>query len=150
MAELTKDLFHHAMRAAAPITFCCFGMFLLSTWAHAADAEGCADLKSLPRLEGCVIQECSAKQHDSFETAETSGNGASSIDANVNALTYTCPASMGLDRIKRDLDAQIRKAGYQSVAPVQNDTMVPRAPPAKARAGFVGLRVRRTAALLIR
>ena len=38
--------------------------------AHAADAEGCVDLKLLPRLDGCVIQECSAKQHDSFEFSD--------------------------------------------------------------------------------
>jgi len=34
---------------------------------QAGDAEGCADLKLFPRLQGCIIQECSAKQHDSFE-----------------------------------------------------------------------------------
>jgi periplasmic protein TonB len=87
----------------------------------AADAEGCVDLKLFPRLEGCIIQECSAKQHDSFESANGS---AGPLDANVNALTYTCPAvsgSMDPQRIKRELDAELRKAGYQTTAEDKSD-----------------------------
>jgi hypothetical protein len=91
--------------------------------AQAGDAEGCVDLKQFPRLEGCIIQECSAKQHDSFESANGS---AGPLDANVNALTYTCPAgSMDLQRIKRELDAELRKAGYQTTAEDKTDAANP-------------------------
>ena len=93
--------------------------------AQAGDAEGCVDLKLLPRLEGCIIQECSAKQHDPFEP---SNGSAGPLDASVNALTYTCPAaagSMDLQRIKRELDAELRKAGYQTIAEDKTDAANP-------------------------
>jgi periplasmic protein TonB len=86
--------------------------------ARAADAVGCADLKLLPRLEGCVITECSAKQHETFEAPEGS---AGPTEGSLNALTYSCPAAMDLARIQRELDAEIRKAGYLSVAPVKTE-----------------------------
>lgn len=89
---------------------------------QAGDAEGCVDLKLLPRLEGCIIQECSAKQHDSFELPDGS---AGPLDANVNALTYSCPASMDLQRVKRELDAELRKAGYQTLAEDKTDPTNP-------------------------
>lgn len=93
--------------------------------AQAGDAEGCVDLKLLPRLDGCIIQECSAKQHDSFEFSDRS---AEPLDANVNALTYTCPAasvSMDLQRVKRELDAELRKAGYLTIAEDKTDAANP-------------------------
>lgn len=92
------------------------------------------DLKLLPRLEGCIIQECSAKQHDSFETS------AEQFDAGVNVLTYTCPAAsaaLDLDRVKRELDAEIRKAGYQTIA---EDKTNPANPTVTARKGSHWLR----------
>jgi protein TonB len=101
---------------------------------QAGDAEGCADLKLFPRLQGCIIQECSAKQHDSFEPSD--GN-AGPLDANVNAVTYTCPASMDLQRIKRELDAELRKAGYQTIAEDKTD---PDNPTVTARKGSHWLR----------
>ncbi|HEX5226955.1 MAG TPA: TonB family protein [Bryobacteraceae bacterium] len=87
------------------------GFFALANAAFAADAEGCTDLKVASRLEGCVIQECSGRQHDSFEVADSA---TGSIDATVNALTYVCPKPMDLARVKRDLEAKMRKAGYLS------------------------------------
>jgi protein TonB len=121
------------MRAAVPVIFrlfgfCLFGMSMLAGNARAADAEGCVDLKSVPRLEGCVIQECSAKQHDSFDALLDGvlislDGSAAPPEASVNALTYTCPASMDLARVKRELDARVRKAGYQNVpAGTENKT----------------------------
>jgi len=107
--------------------------------AQAGDAEGCVDLKQLPRLEGCIIQECSAKQHDSFDTGD--GGSASptfnTSDANTNSLAYSCPAAMDLERIKRELDAQIRKAGYQNIAEDKTD---PANPTVTARKGSRWLR----------
>jgi periplasmic protein TonB len=100
--------------------------------ARAGDAEGCADLKLLPRLEGCIIQECSSKQHDSFDTGEPAP-----LDANTNSLAYSCPASMDPQRVKRELDAQLRKAGYLYVAEDKTD---PANPAATARKGSHWLR----------
>jgi hypothetical protein len=100
------------MKAITSIVFCLFGMLALPRTGSAADAEGCADLKLLPRLEGCVIQECSAKQHETFETADVT---APTIDANINTVLYSCPASMGIERVKRELDAAVHKAGFVNV-----------------------------------
>jgi hypothetical protein len=129
------------MRTLAPTVFILFTVAVLPGAARAGDAEGCMDLKLLPRLEGCIIQECSAKQHDSFETsAGPAGSAAGQLDASVNALTYTCPAataSLDLDRVKRELDAEIRKAGYQTIA---EDKTNPANPTVTARKGSHWLR----------
>lgn len=114
---------------------CSLGLFALAHIALASDAEGCADLKAVPRLEGCIIQECSARQHDSFDADAASG----SIDATVNALTYTCPKPMDLARVKRELDAKIRKAGYLGVA-ADKITSDPANPGGLARKGSEWLR----------
>jgi len=114
------DGFRLAMRL---LLFILLTVAALHPAVQAGDAEGCADLKLFPRLESCVIQECSAKQRDSFEP-EPSDGPADSLDVNVNALTYTCPAtsgSMDLQRIKRELEGELRKAGYQTVAEDKTD-----------------------------
>ena len=105
------------MRATIPIVFSLFGILTVSRTVAAADAEGCTDLKLLPRLEGCLIQECSAKQHDSFDTAgvDIVPGTPGPLDANVNALTYACPATMTLQRVRQELDAEIHKAGFLNV-----------------------------------
>jgi protein TonB len=118
------------MRALIPIVVGLAIFAALPCAAQAGDAEGCVDLKLLPRLEGCIIQECSAKQHESFETgvdtpAASTDSSAVPLDANVNSLTYSCPASMDPARVKRELDAEIRKAGYQNVAEDKTDAANP-------------------------
>lgn len=105
------------MRRFTAIFVCSLGLSALSNLAMAADAEGCADLKTVPRLEGCIIQDCSARKHDSIELSEAA---VGPVDATVNSLTYSCPASMDLARVKRELEARIRKAGFQNVAPDKN------------------------------
>jgi hypothetical protein len=87
--------------------------------ARAGDAEGCADLKLLPRLEGCVIVECSAKHHDPFDAGS-----ATPLDADTNALSYSCPAG-NIQKMQHDFDAQLRKAGYQSITPDLTDAASP-------------------------
>jgi len=115
------------MRATIPIFLCLFEILVLSQAAVAVDAEGCADLKLLPRLEGCVIQECSAKQHESFDTggADIAPGIPGPLDANENTLTYSCPASMDLQRIRQELDAEIHKAGFLNVAEDKTDLANP-------------------------
>jgi protein TonB len=103
------------MRTIISIVFCMFA----SQPASAADAAGCADLKLLPRLQGCVIEECSARQHEAFDTADGS---LAPLDANVNTLLYSCSAAMDLPRVKRELDAEIHKAGFLNVAEDKTDS----------------------------
>jgi TonB family protein len=79
---------------------------------QAADAEGCVDLKQFPRLEGCLIVECSAKHHDPFDAGD-SGGGAP-LDADINALSYSCPLA-DTQKLAHDFDAQLRKTGYQNI-----------------------------------
>ncbi len=86
----------------------------------AGDAEGCLDLKLFPRFEGCVIQECSAKHHDPFDS-DASG---APVDSHTNALTYSCPAG-NLQKMQRDFDTQLRKAGYQDINLDKSDDASP-------------------------
>jgi TonB family protein len=79
---------------------------------QAADAEGCADLKLFPRLEGCVIVECSAKHHDPFDAGD--GGGGAPLDADINALSYSCPLA-DTQKLAHDFDAQLRRTGYQNI-----------------------------------
>ncbi len=71
------------------------------------------DPKLLPRLEGCIIQECSAKRHDPFDAGDASG---APLDANTNALSYSCPVR-DLQKMEHDFDTQLRKAGYVNITP---------------------------------
>jgi len=81
---------------------------------QAADAEGCADLKPFPRLDGCNIVECAAKHHDSFDI----GNGVAPFEADTNSLSYSCPLQgpkqqpRDINKMTQDFDAQLRQAGY--------------------------------------
>jgi TonB family protein len=109
------------MRALTPIVFILAIVATMPRAAKASDAEGCADLKLFPRLEGCIIVECSAKQHDSVEAADGSGFPQ---DANTNSVSYACPVTAH-EQIKHDIDAQLRKAGYQSVAEDKGDATNP-------------------------
>ena len=78
---------------------------------QAADAEGCADLKLFPRLEGCVIVECSAKHHDPFDAGD---GGGAPLDADINALSYSCPLA-DTQKLAHEFDAQLRRTGYQNI-----------------------------------
>jgi TonB family protein len=111
------------MRATIPIFLCLFGVLALAGTAAAADAEGCADIKLLPRLEGCFIQECSVKQHDSFDTAgvDVLPGTPGPLDANINSLTYSCPAAPDFARVRQQVDAAIHKAGFLNVAEDKTD-----------------------------
>jgi hypothetical protein len=90
--------------------------------ARAGDSEGCADLKLFPRLEGCVIVECSAKHHDTFDA----GSGAllNPWDADTNALSYSCPVG-DLQKMEHDFDGQLRKAGYLNITADLKDAASP-------------------------
>jgi len=118
------------MRPLAPIPFGLLAAVLLPVAAKASDAAGCTDLKPLPRLEGCVIVECSAKRHDHdpFDAADGSGAPA---DADTNALSYSCPLA-DLRKMKRDFAVQLRNAGYQNV---NEDTSDAASPALTARKG---------------
>jgi hypothetical protein len=101
------------MKLVIPAVVGLFGIIAMPGIAADGDAEGCADLKIVPRVAGCLIQECSAKQHESFDASVENG---APLDANLNTLTYSCPASKDFESVKRELDAAIHKAGYLNVA----------------------------------
>lgn len=122
------------MKAPLPGLLVLIAIGVLPVAAQAADAEGCADLKLLSRLQGCAIVECSAKQHDSFDSPDVT---AGSLEVNTNSLTYSCPASMDVQRIKRELESAARKAGYLSVNEDKSD---PDNPVVTARKGSHWLR----------
>src|ERR1043165_7871736 len=97
-------------------------LFLLSRApaARAADAEGCRDLPILPRLTGCEIRECRARDYDEAELppGPVAGSGdfpKSFVDGRLGVVTYTCPASLRLADIARQSQAVLRRAGYSFV-----------------------------------
>ena len=47
------------------------------------------------------------------------------LDASVNTLTYSCPASMDLQRVKTELDAGVHKAGFLNIAEDKSDPANP-------------------------
>jgi len=113
------------MKGLTPIVFILVTAGLLPEAAAASDAEGCQDLKLFPRLQGCVIVECSAKQHDSFDgPLDTSDGSGSPIDAYTNSLVYSCPAG-DLQQMKRDFGARLHKAGYQTIGEDKADPANP-------------------------
>jgi periplasmic protein TonB len=108
------------MKALHPIVLVLLTAAVLPGAAQAGDAEGCLDLKLFPRLEGCVIVECSAKKHDSLEAAGD-GSGALNIDdASTNSIVYSCPLG-DLQKMEHDFEGQLRKAGYLSVTEDKGD-----------------------------
>lgn len=103
------------------LVFTLLGLAALPAAVKAGDAEGCADLKLFPRLEGCVIQECSARHHDSLDAA---GGSGAPVDASTNSVSYSCPAG-DLPKMQHAFDAQLRKAGYQNITPDDSDAANP-------------------------
>jgi len=113
-AELTEDHLRLVMRV---FVFVVLTLTAISRAVQAADAEGCADLKLFPRLEGCVIVECSAKHHDPFDAGDSSG---APLDADINALSYSCPLG-DTQKLAHDFDTQLRKTGYQNITQDKSD-----------------------------
>ncbi len=103
------------------LIFALFGLAALPAAVQAGDAEGCTDLKLFPRLEGCEIQECSARHHDSLDAA---GGSGAPVDVSTNAVSYSCPAG-DLQKMQHAFDAQLRKAGYQNITPDDSDAANP-------------------------
>ncbi|MGB6941466.1 MAG: TonB family protein [Bryobacteraceae bacterium] len=103
------------------LVFTLLGLAALPAAVQAGDAEGCADLKLFPRVEGCVIQECSAKHHDSLDAV---GGSGAPVDASTNSVSYSCPAG-DLQKMQHAFDAQLRKAGYQNITPDDSDAANP-------------------------
>jgi TonB family protein len=101
------------MRAPLPLVSCLFGIAVLSQAVVAGDAEGCRDLKLWPRVEGCVIVECAAKQHDTTSIQNSDGPA---LDLATNSITYTCPAPIDPKRIEREVDLLLHKSAYQTVS----------------------------------
>ena len=67
--------------------------------AWSADAEGCRDLPVLPRLPGCTIRECRARDYDEAELqsgpVDRSGDFPKAlVDGELAVVTYACPASL--------------------------------------------------------
>ena len=88
--------------------------------AWSADAEGCRDLPVLPRIAGCEIRECHARDYDEAELqsgpVDRSGDFPKAfVDGQLAVVTYTCPVSRGLADIARQSQAALRRAGYSFV-----------------------------------
>ena len=106
------------MRAPLPLASYLLGIAVLSQAVVAGDAEGCRDLKLWPRVEGCVIVECAAKQHDTISIQNSDGPA---LDLATNSITYSCPAPVDPKRIEGEVDLLLHKSAYQTVSEDKSD-----------------------------
>ena len=88
--------------------------------AWSADAEGCRDLPILPRIAGCEIRECHARDYDEAELQSgpvdrTGDFPKAFVDGQLAVVTYTCPASLRLADLARQSQTTLRRAGYSFV-----------------------------------
>ena len=95
-------------------------LFSLAPAAGAADAEGCRDLPILPRIAGCEIRECRARDYDEAELqsgpVDHSGDFPKAfVDGQLAVVTYACPGSVRLAELARQSQATLRRAGYSFV-----------------------------------
>ena len=96
------------------------GLLSLAPAARAADAEGCRDLPILPRITGCEIRECRARDYDEAELqsgpVDRSGDFPKAfVDGQLAVVTYVCPGSARLADLARQSQAALRRAGYSFV-----------------------------------
>ena len=87
---------------------------VLPVAAGTPDAEGCKDPALLKRLSGCVIAACATKERDTI-TLQMSADETKSLDASIDSVTYSCPASLSPQQAARDLDGKLRAGLYQIV-----------------------------------
>jgi hypothetical protein len=104
------------MRAA----FLILAVTLAAPLADAADAGGCHDLPVLPRLAGCTIRECRARDYDEAELqsgpVDASGEFPKAfVDGELSVVTYTCPAALHLAEIARQSQASLKRSGFSFV-----------------------------------
>ena len=117
---ISADLVHGTsvvMRALLSLAFCLLDLAVVRA-AVTGDAKGCQDLKLWPRVEGCVIVECAAKQHDTTSIQNSDGPA---LDLATNSITYSCPAPIDPKRIERDIDSLLHKSAYRKIAEDRSD-----------------------------
>ena len=95
-------------------------LLLLAPAAGAADAAGCHDLALLPRLSGCTIRECRARDYDEAELQSGPVDASREfprafVDGQLSVVTYACPSSLRLSEIARQSQASLRRAGFSFV-----------------------------------
>jgi TonB family protein len=69
-------------------------------------------------VEGCVIVECAAKQHDTTSIQNSDG---SALDLATNSITYSCPAPIDPKWIEREIDSLFHKSAFQTVSEAKSD-----------------------------
>ncbi len=79
------------------------------------DAEGCADTKTLTRMRGCIIIECSRKDYDAAEMILNAEVEMQSVEGEVEIVDYNCPTSMSMLQIARNAENALKGQGYTTV-----------------------------------
>jgi protein TonB len=102
------------MRAFHTAGWFLFIVAVLPVAADTPDAEGCKDPGLLRRASGCVIAACATKERDTI-TLQISAGETNSLDASIDSVTYSCPATLSPQQAARDLDGKLRAAAYQIV-----------------------------------
>lgn len=83
------------------------------------DEPGCKDSALLPRIPGCSIIQCDAKEEDTLQLqigVSTDGDvQKESMDGASEVIYYLCPARVSLPSIIKLSDAALTKAGLKTV-----------------------------------
>ena len=83
--------------------------------AQEADAEGCTDSKTLTRMRGCIIAECSKKEYDAAELIVAADQQSQSVEGEVEIVQYTCPSSLSMLMIARNAEKALKGLGFTTV-----------------------------------
>lgn len=89
------------------------------------DEAGCKDSTLLPRVPGCSIIQCDAKEADTIEIqVGVSTDGAvqkEAMDGSSEVIYYLCPSKATLSNIAKTSDGALTKAGFKTVFSGKDD-----------------------------
>jgi len=76
------------------------------------DEEGCKPSALMSRMPGCGIYECAKKDFDSFDAVINKAAETKTLEGEVEALRFVCPANASPLQLVRNAEAALKKSGY--------------------------------------
>jgi outer membrane protein OmpA-like peptidoglycan-associated protein len=86
--------------------------------AQDTDAEGCKDSPLISRMTKCNITECSKKEYDGAELLTGFAKDdwiVKNIEGETERIEFACAVTLSPLQIARNMEAALRKAGYQLI-----------------------------------
>lgn len=79
------------------------------------DENDCKPSPLMSRMPGCGVYECSKKDFDSFDVVINKDAETKTLEGEVDAVTFICPANQSQLQLLRNAEAALRKSGYTIV-----------------------------------